>query len=247
MLLESTKELQSSLAKYCRDGNLPELEGVIQDRLHNYRRLVFNITWGILVDAYPITFDVLDEEDWRLMVDEFFVKHNAQNPQVWRMPEEFVMFCEKVKYAEKFNKPYLNELLRFEWMEIEVHTMKNEEIADGKELVNILNDTPILNPYMSLEYYKYPVHRLKGDMLLDKKGHYFVLIYRDPKELNVQFIEVKPALASLLENLDNQSNLILAARETEKELGFQQDEISNEYLADTAQNLLDKGIILGFL
>jgi len=61
-----TIEQQSLLAKFCRDGVEPSLEGVIDGRLHNYRRLVFGVVREALSSTYPLTVNLLTNKEWRV-------------------------------------------------------------------------------------------------------------------------------------------------------------------------------------
>ncbi|HYG53588.1 MAG TPA: putative DNA-binding domain-containing protein, partial [Flavobacteriales bacterium] len=122
MLRPETKSIQSKMAAYCREPEFTDaIEGSKPGRLHNYRRLVFNIIEDTLADAYPITRSMMDDEEWIDMVNAFFSKHNCQSTQLWRMPFELVEFVENHEYHTKIGRPYLLELLYFEWLEIEVY------------------------------------------------------------------------------------------------------------------------------
>ena len=67
-----TIEQQSLLAKFCRDGAEPSLEGITEGRLHNYRRLVFGVVREALSSTYPLTVNLLTNKEWSILIQEFF-------------------------------------------------------------------------------------------------------------------------------------------------------------------------------
>ena len=104
LLSKETKDLQSKLTEYVRTGTLPLIKGAKQDKLHHYRRLVYNIVYNSLSNAYPISKAMLGDEKWKELVDEFFIKHNPQDPQIWSFPFELYEFVLKSDYSKKVNK-----------------------------------------------------------------------------------------------------------------------------------------------
>lgn len=205
LLKEETYSQQSLLAGYCRTGVEPiDLINSNKNNLYQYRRLCINITSDIIETAYPITYSFLDSEIWNELVHDFFAEHKCQTPQVWRMPLEFYDYCLKKNLAEKLNAPFLNDLLYFEWLELDVHTM--EDIAYPQTIPGSdwLNNKIALNPEHRLIKLSYPVHTTSpADGLKDKKGDYFLLIYREKESGNVQFVDLSMFYTYILENLIN--------------------------------------------
>lgn len=81
-LKAETKELQSKLANYCKTGEMVELKGAKQDRLHHYRRLTYNILKESISTAYPIAKKTLTEDEWKEIIDSYYKEHNMQSPQI---------------------------------------------------------------------------------------------------------------------------------------------------------------------
>jgi uncharacterized protein len=204
-LLKETYKQQASLAKYCRDGVEPsDLININKDNLYQYRRLVYNIVDDILETAYPITFSFLDKGVWKDLVYNYFNEHKCQTAQVWRMPMEFYEYCVEKNIQEKLNIPFLNDLLHFEWLEMEVHTMEDIEYPKTKGTGDWLNTPIALNPEHKLVAFTYPVHTTApGEELIAKKGNYFLLIYREKESGNVQFVDLSMFYTFILENLKN--------------------------------------------
>ena len=59
-------------------------------------------------------------------------------------------------------KPFLDDLLYFEWMEIEVHTMPDRPFPDYVKEGNVLEDRLAFNPEYEIIRMDYPVHLYPG-------------------------------------------------------------------------------------
>lgn len=205
LLKKDTYEQQASLAGYCRTGIEPtDLIDINHENLYQYRRLVFNIAADIIETAYPIAHSYFDEQVWKDLVYDYFLEHKCQTTQVWRMPMEFYEYCLEKNIQEKLNIPFLNDLLHFEWLEMEVHTMEDIEYPKTKQTGDWMNDVIALNPEHKLVPLTYPVHTTApGEELIAKKGNYFLLIYREKESGNVQFVDLSMFYIYILENIKN--------------------------------------------
>lgn len=199
-LNKETIEIQDSLAAYCKTGELQEIENVLNDRVKHYRRLVFTNVKNTLERAYPITLEWLSDEEWDLLVNDFFKSHDAQSPKIWELPKEFMEFAKQNNYANSLNKPALNDLLLVEWVEIEVHTMMDIDI-DSKMLGGDSSEVLVLTPEYNLLRLDYPVHIFNGDDSLDKKGDWFIYIFRNRETDGVQFLNISALHVFVLEKL----------------------------------------------
>ena len=200
-LSPDTYKVQQKLANYCRDGIQIELPGAVTERLPQYRRLVFNIIQDNIESAYPIAFKYLAEDVWNELVYDFFAIHNCQSYQVWKLPKEFMDFVITNKYSEKYNVPYLNDLLRFEWVEMEVYNTADIPYEYGAFNGDIINDQIVFNPEHQLLSLQYPLHMLPPEQALEKEGNYFVLLYREKETGKVQFVDVSVWFAFLIEQI----------------------------------------------
>lgn len=209
LLKPDTAEIQNNMATYCR---VPEYTGTIEgarpERLHNYRRLVFNIVEDTLQSAYPITHTLLTEQEWIDLVNDFFSQHNCQSAQLWQMPYELVEYVENTGYHLKLNKPYLLELLYFEWLEIEVYQMPDAPHAEYTAQGDLLDDAIVVNPDFKLVQLAYPLHKKDHREYEAQKGNYFVLIFRHKTNYSVNFFELSPFLALVFNHLvENKGSL----------------------------------------
>jgi len=246
LLKQETHNIQSKLADYCKTGVEVEIKGAKQERLHHYRRLTYNIVKGALNTAYPIAHKTIDEDLWIGMIDDYYANHKMNTPLVWKMPIEFYEFVVETGYADTLGLPYLDDLLYFEWIEIEIHTMVDLEIPDFKEEGDLLNDKLVVTPEHEILSFDYPVHKFKGAELLDKEGSYFVLIFRKHDSGAVRFINLSPFFAVTLQNIiEQQLTFRHSVEATSKVFGVNYDQSIQHGLA-FANDLVAQGFILGY-
>ena len=201
MLLNETIEIQNRVAEYCKTGIEKDIPGVTPGRLHNYRRLIYNIVDDTMATAFPVTKKWLTPNEWDILISDFLKDHPAQTPQVWKLPFEFYEFVEQKGYADKFDKAAMNNLLFFEWLEIDIHTMPDKTVTVSKKNNDMLNDKLMLNPHSAIVRLEYPVHLMHAEKAADNKGEYFVIIYRNHETDAVHFTALSPLFAYFLDQL----------------------------------------------
>ncbi len=200
-LLPDTQSVQSQLAKYCRDGVEVKLPGSKAERLPQYRRLVFNIIQDNMESAYPIAYKYLETNVWNELVYDFFSTHNCQSYQVWKLPKEFMEFVAENNYGEKHNLPFLNNLLSFEWAEMELYNTSDITYEYGTLNGDIFNSHISFNPEYLLLSLKYPVHMVPPAQALELAGNYFVLLFREKETGRIQFVDLSVWFAFLIEQI----------------------------------------------
>ncbi|MCF6357430.1 MAG: putative DNA-binding domain-containing protein [Draconibacterium sp.] len=196
-----TYNQQSNFVQYCRDGKEVAILGTNPERLPHYRRLVFNIIKDTLETTFPISFKYIDTEIWDEMVYNYFSSHKCNDPQVWRMPKEFVDFCKAENYTTKFNLPFLNDLLYFEWLEVELYMMEDDTYPQVNSTKDWLKEKIAVNPEHKIIKLEYPVHLEKPFEAANKKGDYFLLLFREKETGKVQFINLSVLFTFLIENI----------------------------------------------
>lgn len=245
-LLQQTYEIQENLGLYCKTGIDQNLPGITENRLHHYRRLVFNVVKNTLEQAYPIALQVLGEKQFRELIHDFFSNHDCRSPQIWKLPGEFYEYSLENKTAEKINSPWLNDLLLFEWTEIEVHTMPDAEIPKAGDITSYLDDVLLINPEYRLIQMEYPAHLVKADKLEDNKGKYFVLISRDPKEGKVMFFNLSILHTWVFERIANQKISVRSLfSDINSIFGIDSETILAENLESFLKDLHLKQVVLG--
>lgn len=247
LLAERTKEYQSKLAAYCRTGVYDSIPGVREKNVHHYRRLVFNVINDSLESAYPLTRDLLTDDEWNNAVNDFFINHNCHTPQVWYMPYEFFEYIAEFGSDLKAKYPFLTDLLLFEWLEVELFMMEDHE-SGFTEKGDLAIDKMILNPEHYLIHLEYPVHLKNASSISeDDRGDYFLIIHREPETCKVIFTDLSPALVRMIELLEESPmsiNVILDnfVDEAGIELNEQIYQLTKEFF----ERALKSRLILGF-
>ena len=244
MLKQETKDIQENLADFCRTNEKRELTGVREDRLHHYRRLIYNIIDDAIASAYPIARKQFDDVQWEEMMNEFIIEHPCANNQLFRMPGEFIEFALSKEYAKKYAIPFLIDLLLFEWAEVEVHTMPDISFPALETKVHLTNDVLYLNPYIKLLNLNYPIHLLKQQDVL-KEENCYMLVYREENG-TVQYMQLSTILFSIISAITEHKLSIIDLLHGELEsLNEQQRTEILEGISNSFEDLQNKGVVLG--
>ncbi len=248
-LTKETYKIQSELASYCRTDVMPELPGVTDGRLQHYRRLVYAVIEDTFEGAFPITRSFVNQQEWIDLVTGFFKKHACQTPSVWRLPYELYEYVSATELKLKVNYPFLTDLLYFEWLEIEVHTMPDQPAPNFKEEGNWLKDFLVFNPEFKLIQVNYPVHLFKPNELIEnaRKGDYFVLIFREPETGKVQFFDLSAFFGYLLIRLkESERNMDLILGEACPLFGLERTNELEQRTEEFLQQLKQQKFLFGY-
>lgn len=247
-LREETREIQEKLGEYCRSGEEPDLPGISPGRIRHYHRLVQNVVNDTLDTAFPITLAALGQDAWILLVNDFFTAGLPQTPQVWKLPYEFYRYHAEQETGKRIQREYLDDLLLFEWMEIEVHTMPDREYPEFVEKGNLFLDRLAFNPEHEIVQLEYPIHTHPAQQAVDKKGDYFALLYRLPESGNVKFLALSPLNTYIFSRLlEAERPLNEIKGEFARLAGIESGRYLDEALEKFFQDLMDRKLILGFL
>lgn len=242
-LRKETVNIQQDLARFCikETGYIP---GAEKERLKTYPRLIKNVILDTLETAFPIFVSGLEEESKQLF-DLFIQTHSCQTSQIWKLPEEFVEFVKKRKLGNQLQKPFLDDLLYFEWLETKIFTMEDIPAVSTPE-GNFLSTPLIVNPENELVRFTYPVHLIGVNNLTESKGTYFLFGYRFPETGQVQFLSLSPLHTWLLEQWQEQkcnTEILLMAEEI---MGNQPAKLLNEHLPELVAKFLSDRVLLGY-
>jgi uncharacterized protein len=244
MLKPETIAIQKDLASYCLTGKSLTTTSLSPQRLSHYRRLVYNVFYGILEQAYPVAFNHLNRTIWNSLVDDFVAEHACSDPQVWKMPKDLIDFTKN--HAILQQHPYLLDLLKLEWMEIEVHCMVDVELPKVVPANDLLDEPLYFNPHHRILPLTYPVHKINKLQPAKHIGQYFILAFRDLYG-KVHFISLNASHAIILDSMIQ--NPGLAASEILAEITSDSIENVGENtdtsLLQLLDKLVDKGFILG--
>jgi len=247
LLRKETYQQLSNFSHYCRTGEELPIIGINEKRIHHYPRLVYNVIDDTLRSAFPLTLDLFSEEEWESAVSRFWASHKCSGYSLWKMPFEFYQYviAEEKNLLKTF--PFLDELLLFEWTEIEIHMMEDEVFPEVVSDGDFEIDRIALNPEHKILQMKYPVHlKNPNEITGADEGEYFVLIFRTPETGTVQFIDISFFFFWLIGKIFNeQTSLSKLLDEAEQLFGVEKSTL----LLNTIpflKELHQKNFIIGF-
>jgi hypothetical protein len=248
MLLKlETKHLQEQFATSCLTGINVLIPGVKNEALVVYQRLVQNVIKDTLLQAFPIAVQSLDPKDWNSIVDQFIHNHPCESWAIWKMPYEFYQFVlSNCEYDHK-NYFFLNDLLLFEWLEIELFTMEDKDLPAYSTQGDFCSDRIILNPEHELVCLRYPVHKKRYPDFNDQQGNYYLLGFRNMGTKEVSFIDISILYAWMIERLSIEAKSLDQLVTEACQLFSISDRTSlQQHATDFFKDLKNQGAILGF-
>jgi hypothetical protein len=202
-----------------------------------YQELVYYRFEEVFEKAFQRFKRMVSEEVFKGLIYDF-LKVGAKTPILWQVSGEFKEFVVK---NSSLDMPYLQDLLTFEFLEIEMFMHKyapfSAQDLDYNASYQLSKDVNIL-------HFEYPVHNPVFDENREniEAGNYEVLFFYDFEALQVMCEEITPFLKEFLVMLSS-----------EKTLQSQRDTISVEYaldpsevkeiLTDVLQKYITQGII----
>ncbi len=244
---KETYKLQQQFVRWCRTGEQVNLDNTRPEGLKQYRRLLRNNINNTMIQAFPIAHKILSEKEWATLIDDFFGKHDAQTFQVWKLPFEFYKFVNQQSYGIKFNKPYLSDLLYFEWIEIEVHTMPDEPPELYKTEGNIKNDRIEVNNEYRLIKLNFPVHLYAAEESKKHTGNYFLLAYRHPENFEVRFVDLPALHAFFFEKIaTEEKNVNEVLNEIGDASGADHLQVIEENIISFVKTMFEQKVFLGY-
>jgi hypothetical protein len=244
---------QIAFAAHIRDPlSVPAPEGIEDRRMGIYRELFFNNLHKLISNTFPVLRKLHSAQDWRALVREFMIRHEAQTPYFLQIPGEFVAFLEHEHVATESDYPFLLELAQYEWAELALSVSTAEDDMrriepDG----DLLQGVPVKSVLAWSLRYRFPVHRISPSFKPESPGEQptFLAIWRRPDD-ELGFMELNPVSARLLElvtsNNEQRSGrellLILAA-----EMNYPDSGTLLVHGANALQELHRPGIVPGTL
>ena len=170
------------------------------NRIKIYRSLVKNSFTDLISKIYPLTKQYFNK-NWEILISSYIEMYPPNSPILNKVAENFPFFLAKQKEITK-KYPFIHELGLYEWLEVEIYEKESVvETSNGK------NIGFALNPIHEICKFEYPIpqiaEKLEAGKSLGKvtKEQTSVLIYRDPKTLNVRFNEISTGTLAYLELL----------------------------------------------
>lgn len=198
-------QTQFAFAAAVRDPqHAPSPVDVPADRLAIYQELVFNNIEEFLSNAFPVLRRISSQKQWHTLVRDFIVEYRARTPLFPEMPREFLDYLIGTRVPREGDFPFLLELAHYEWTELAVAISEAEnDKAEIDPNGSLLHGIPVLSAQLRLCTYRFPVHRISPTFIpaLPDAASTHLLVYRD-REDAVQFLELNPATARLLQRLE---------------------------------------------
>ncbi len=197
---------QVAFAAHIRDPqSVPAPAGIEDRRMAIYRELFFNNLYKLIGSTFPVLKKIHTAADWRALVREFMIRHEAQTPYFLEIPREFLSFLEHGHVATESDYPFLLELAHYEWAELALSVLPDQDDmtcidADG----NLLEGVPVKSVLAWSLQYRFPVHRISPTFKPDSPGEQptFLAVWRKPDD-ELGFMELNPLSARLLELVES--------------------------------------------
>lgn len=203
-MLNPTEKIQKLFGDYIRSGKNPPKTTIAENTLH-YRELVYSVVNDTMSNAYPILKNFVSKKEWDDSIQYFFENHKSQTTQIWRLPLEFYEFYVENPFPSARSIPFLNELMFFEWLEIEVFMMEDLEFLPFSKNGNPKTDILIPNPEIKILPLQYPIHNKPTHKITETdKGQYFVSLHRDFYDKQVKFNELSLPFVEMLVLINEQ-------------------------------------------
>ena len=232
--MPSFKQTQLEFAAHLRNPNTQFApEGIEERRLKIYQNLFFNSISGLIAGTFPVLHTILSENEWEILIRDFFQAKHNKTPHFPEIPREFVAFLKQ--RPEDKNRPFIYELALYEWLELHIDKHLNEvTFNENTTESDLLNEVSVINPVSSLHAFQFPVHQISANLQpntpLDQP--IFLLLWRN-KNNSVKFAELNPFSALLFEQLKNNN----------KQTGHQiLTELANQHNAQDTKQFIAFGL-----
>jgi uncharacterized protein len=197
--------------------------------------------------CFPVTHDILGEEAWRCLVKAFIAEHCCTLPYYRQIPDEFIRYLQTERCSET-DPPFLLELAHFEWVELVLAVTEADPVPAFSPgiVTDWLSYRPQFVTLFEVLHYTYPVQRIGANYqpttVPQQATH--ILGFRDRHDA-IQFIELQPATARLLEILHSSGCTVgEAIEQIAAELAHPEPSELFSFGIETMTHLMQQGAIL---
>ena len=244
------RDIQYAFARHIRDPeNNPSPVDAEERRMAIYRELFFNNLRNLISQTFPVLKKLYSKEKWESFIREFMVRHEAATPYFLEIPQEFLKFLQEEYEPDSDDFPFLYELAHYEWVELALSVSDEENDLTGIDPEgDLLDGVPVKSKLAWLFAYQFPVHRISADYIPKEAGEQptFLAICRKASE-DMDFLELNPVTARLLEMIDNNASATGKELLTQlaQEIGFPDTEKMIEHGRDAMLEMRQSEILLG--
>lgn len=197
--LSTVKDLllfDSSWKKRKSHKEVKKLPKKAVERILIYRELIQSSIFDLISRIYPYTLELIKKDKEKLL-PLYLEQFPPKSPILNKVAENFPLFIANQKQVIK-KYPFIYELATYEWLELEV---ADREDSEDKPISNTLN------PIHEICRFKYNIPEIieliKNNKPVNKISpkQTSILIYRNPKTLEVKFFQLSPASLGYIELL----------------------------------------------
>jgi hypothetical protein len=202
------QDLQQAFTDYLRTPRTAALpKDMAKDRLEVYRQLLFNNMDSFLTNNFPILRQLLDDQQWFELVDDFYAQHPCQTPYFTKIPEEFIAYLQHERQADT-DLPFLLELVHYEWVEMALSIANISSLGEQTLGADWLTQPMQLSSLAWPLVYQFPVHKIGPAFipLTAPAQPSFLVVYRNQHD-DVLFLEITPMTYHLLVLLQEQGSM----------------------------------------
>jgi hypothetical protein len=247
--IPSFQQYQMAFTAHIRDPlNQPRPDNVVAKRMDVYKEIVFNNIFESVSACFPVARKVIGKRIWLKLIRGFFREHSSTTPIFRKIPEEFLSYLSNLNsIAHEDIPPYLSNLCHYEWVELLVSTMVDNNL-DAREIDstgNLSNNLPAFTPTMQLLNYEYAVQKISPYYKPKEKTYTQLIVYRNT-EFAIKFIELNTLTFRLIEILKrDQVNGIEALSKLADEVNNTHSKTVIHFGLSLLEDLRKQGVILG--
>ncbi|NRD73518.1 putative DNA-binding domain-containing protein [Shewanella sp. VB17] len=191
-------QIQQSFVDYIKQVSFELPNGTDARRMKVYRELFFNNVEGFVSGAFPVLKTLYSSDNWLVLVQTFFAKHDCQTPIFIEIAQEFLTFLQTEYEFNAHDPVFMLELAHYEYMELVVAVaQKNPQHRP----INgpIISQCICLSDTSRVLQYTFDVQHISHEYRPDIPGELpqFFCLYRDDED-EVIFLQLTPLSAQVL-------------------------------------------------
>lgn len=192
---KSLQLFQSQYSAHLRNPDVqPRPSDIPEERSQIYQGLLFNNICSLISPCFPVTRQILGQEQWLQLCRAFYDRWSCSTPYFNRIAYEMVQYVQEPN-TELALPEWLAELMHYEWIELQVET--HPEVVSESSGVLCESHRLQLNPTLANLNYRWPVHQIAPEHEPTAPAQTFLLVYRTSQH-QVKFIEANPLTATLV-------------------------------------------------